>query len=49
MSDRPKRKGIFGGSGPLIALVAAAGVLLGTGPTSAQFFNFLKYQYVISW
>jgi uncharacterized protein len=44
MSDRPKRQGIFGGSGPLIALVTAAGVLLGIGPTSAQFFNFGGFQ-----
>jgi uncharacterized protein len=44
MSDRPKRQGIFGGSGPLIALVTAAGVLLGSGPTSAHFFNFGGFQ-----
>ena len=44
MSDRPKRQGILGRSGLLIALVTAAGVLVGIGPTSAQFFNFGGFQ-----
>ena len=44
MSDWPKRQGSFGGSGPLIALVTAAGVLLEIGPTSAQFFNVGGFQ-----
>jgi len=44
VSDKPK-KGIFAGSGRLIALAIAAGMLLGVGgPTSAQFFNFGGYQ-----
>ena len=44
VSDKPK-KGIFAGSGRLIALAIAAGVLLSIGgPTSAQFFNFGGYQ-----
>src|SRR4029450_13384182 len=44
VSNRPK-KGIFAGSGPLIALAIAAGMLLSVGgPTSAQFFNFGGYQ-----
>ena len=35
------KKGTVRGSGPLIALVIAAGILLSAGgPTSAQFFNF---------
>src|SRR5439155_5566196 len=44
VSNRP-RKGVFTGSGPLIVLAIAAGMLLGVdGPTSAQFFNFGGYQ-----
>jgi len=44
MSDEPK-KGSFTGSGLLIALAIAAGMLLAVvGPTSAQFFNFGGYQ-----
>src|SRR4029450_12654850 len=44
VSNRPK-KGIFAGSGPLIARAIAAGMLLSVGgPTSAQFFNFGGYQ-----
>jgi uncharacterized protein len=40
-----KRKGVFTGSGPLIALAIAVGMLLSVGgPTSAQFFNFGGYQ-----
>jgi uncharacterized protein len=43
VSDKPKK--IFAGSSRLIALVIAAGMLLGVGgPTSAQFFNFGGYQ-----
>ena len=43
VSNKPKR--IFAGSGRLIALAIAAGMLLGVGgPTSAQFFNFGGYQ-----
>ena len=43
VSDKPK-KGIFAGSGRLIALAIAAGMLLSVGgPTSAQFFNFGGY------
>src|SRR5262249_42024944 len=44
VSNGPK-KGVFAGSGPLIALAVAAGILLSIGgPTSAQFFNFGGYQ-----
>jgi hypothetical protein len=44
MSDKPK-KGSFTGSGLLIALAIAAGMLLTVvGPTSAQFFNFGGWQ-----
>jgi hypothetical protein len=44
VSDKPK-KGVFAGSGRLIALAIAAGMLLSVGgPTSAQFFNFGGYQ-----
>src|SRR4030095_732896 len=44
VSNKPK-KGVFTGSGPLIALAIAAGMLLSVGgPTSAQFFNFGGYQ-----
>ena len=44
MSDKQK-KGIFAGSGRLIALAIAAGMLLSIGgPSSAQFFNFGGYQ-----
>jgi hypothetical protein len=43
MSDEP-RKGSVTGSGLLIALAIAAGMLLTVmGPTSAQFFNFGGY------
>src|SRR5262245_22788829 len=39
------RKRVFTGSGPLIALAIAAGMLLGVaGPSSAQFFGFGGYQ-----
>src|SRR6516164_9219398 len=44
MPNKPK-KGSFSGSGLLIALAIAAGMLLAVvGPTSAQFFNFGGYQ-----
>jgi len=44
MSDKPK-KNSFTGSGLLIVLAIAAGMLLTVaGPTSAQFFNFGGYQ-----
>ena len=44
VSNKPK-KGVFAGSGPLIALAVAVGMLLSVGgPTSAQFFNFGGYQ-----
>ena len=44
MSNKSK-KGVFTGSGALIALAIAAGMLLSVGgPTSAQFFNFGGYQ-----
>jgi uncharacterized protein len=44
MSDKPK-KGSLPGSGLLIALAIAAGMLLAVmGPTAAQFFNFGGYQ-----
>jgi hypothetical protein len=44
MSDRPK-KGSLTGSGLLIALAIAAGMLVTVaGPTSAQFFNFGGFQ-----
>ncbi|MGQ0685126.1 SGNH/GDSL hydrolase family protein [Bradyrhizobium sp.] len=44
MSNR-YNKGIFAGSGPLIALAVAVGMLLSIGgPSSAQFFNFGGYQ-----
>ena len=41
MLDKPKKKlRVFTGSGPLIALAIAAGMVLGiVGPSSAQFFN----------
>src|SRR6266849_2777275 len=41
MLDKPKKKlRVFTGSGPLIALAIAAGMLIGiVGPSSAQFFN----------
>jgi len=43
MSDEPKKRSVAG-SGPLIALAIAAGMLLTVmGPTSAQFFNFGGY------
>jgi len=38
------KKGVFIGRGPLIALAIAAAILLGVGPTSAQFFGFGGYQ-----
>ncbi|HZC97854.1 MAG TPA: DUF459 domain-containing protein, partial [Bradyrhizobium sp.] len=45
MSDKPKQRCIFTGSGPLMALAIAAGMLLGiVGPSSAQFFNFGGFQ-----
>src|ERR1700751_2880602 len=45
MSNRPKRVRVFTGSGLLIALATALGVLLSiVGPTSAQFFNFGGFQ-----
>jgi hypothetical protein len=44
VSDKPG-KGIFAGTGPLIALAIAAGMLLNMGdPTSAQFFSFGGFQ-----
>src|SRR5437660_10560399 len=44
VSNRSK-KGVFAGSGPLIALAVSAGMLLSIGgPTSAQFFNFGGFQ-----
>jgi uncharacterized protein len=44
VSNKPN-KGVFTGSGPLIALAIAVGMLLSVGgPTSAQFFNFGGYQ-----
>jgi uncharacterized protein len=44
VSNKPK-KSMLAGSGPLIALVIAAGMLLSLdGPTWAQFFNFGGYQ-----
>src|SRR6476659_6503883 len=45
MSNGPKRGRVFAGSGQLVALAVAAGMLLGlVGPTSAQFFNFGGFQ-----
>jgi uncharacterized protein len=45
MSNRPKRVRVFTGSGLLIALATALGVLLSiVGPSSAQFFNFGGFQ-----
>src|SRR3954469_15136588 len=45
MPKDPKKLGIFTERGWLIALVVAAGLVLGmAGPTSAQFFNFGGYQ-----
>src|SRR6266480_5638636 len=45
MSDKPKKLYILTGSGPLLALAIASGMVLGmVGPTSAQFFNFGGYQ-----
>ena len=45
MSDKPKKLYILTGSGPLLALAIASGMLLGiVGPTSAQFFNFGGFQ-----
>ena len=45
MPDEPKKLCIHSGSGRLIALTVAAGMVLGmVGPTSAQFFNFGGYQ-----
>ena len=41
MFDKLKKLRIFTGSGPLIALAVATGMMLGiVGPSSAQFFNF---------
>ena len=39
-----KKLGIFTGRGRLVALAVAVGLVLGMGPTSAQFFNFGGYQ-----
>jgi hypothetical protein len=45
MSGEPKKLCVHTGSGRLIALTVAAGMVLGmVGPTSAQFFNFGGYQ-----
>src|SRR4030095_2652211 len=44
VSNWPK-KGVFTGTGPLIALAVAAGMLVSLGgSSSAQFFNFGGYQ-----
>ena len=44
MPKDPKKLGIFTGRGRLVALAVAVGLVLGMGPTSAQFFNFGGYQ-----
>ena len=45
MLDKLKKLRIFTGSGPLIALAIATGMVLGiVGPSSAQFFNFGGFQ-----
>ncbi|MGY2908092.1 SGNH/GDSL hydrolase family protein [Bradyrhizobium sp. URHC0002] len=44
MPKDPKKLGIFTGRGRLVALAVAVGLVLGVGPTSAQFFNFGGYQ-----
>jgi uncharacterized protein len=44
MPEEPKKLGIFTGRGWLIVLAVAVGLVLGMGPTSAQFFNFGGYQ-----
>jgi len=44
MPKDPKKLGIFTGRGRLVALAVAVGLVLGIGPTSAQFFNFGGYQ-----
>ena len=44
MPEEPKKLGIFTGRGWLVVLAVAVGLVLGMGPTSAQFFNFGGYQ-----
>ena len=44
MPKDPKKLGTYTGRGRLVALAVAVGLVLGMGPTSAQFFNFGGYQ-----